>query len=460
MSVFYNKERIRINVLIMTSLILISGGVDDGTGESTTMIPIAPDWAYSIDNIYFPHPLTCIVKDGYILASYPFIMKLTKNGNVSWMKSIQSISGESVRGVYAVDAIAGGGFVLAGYTGSGLSSWDVWVATFDSNGLIRWQFQYGEGPGRYARAFSIQQTFDGGFIVAGNISSGILLSPTDMLLIKLDANGTLQWNLTLGGPAFDSAYSVTQVPDGSYRISGMYGYSIGLVPSASPPNGWVVAIDQNGNFVWDLRFGQPTLSTMVTSVIALSDGSCVIAGDVETLPNSLRTDGFFARIDSNGNIIWMNAFGTTSQRESISSIDLVPNGTVVAIGTASPMNSGSIAIWTIGIDVTGNMVHEWTYDNPNTNDVGISVVPAHSGGFLFAGFSSDKIIVIDTDISGLVPWNGPSGWNMGGTGGIFYTFNQPLVPTTLMLSNPSTMRRSTTFTTITFQPGPITRLAP
>jgi hypothetical protein len=62
-------------------------------------------------------------------------------------------------------------------------------------------------------AYSVQQTSDGGYIVAGEIGG-------DVLLIKTDANGNIIWTKTYGGTGWDEASSIQQTSDGGYIVAG------------------------------------------------------------------------------------------------------------------------------------------------------------------------------------------------------------------------------------------------
>ncbi|RLE78827.1 MAG: hypothetical protein DRJ51_08890, partial [Thermoprotei archaeon] len=108
-----------------------------------------------------------------------------------------------------------GGYIVAGGTYSfGAGDVDVWVLKLDENGGIEWQKTYG-GSG-YDIAWSVQQTSDGGYIVAGGTGS----FGEGVWVLKLDRSGKIEWQKTYGGRYGDWAYSVQETSDGGYIVAG------------------------------------------------------------------------------------------------------------------------------------------------------------------------------------------------------------------------------------------------
>ena len=87
----------------------------------------------------------------------------------------------------------------------------------DSSGNVTWQKTYGGSGEDYAN--SIQQTSDGGYIVAGQTYS-FRASGFDAWVLKLDSSGNITWQKTSGGSSWDTANSVKQTSDGGYIVAG------------------------------------------------------------------------------------------------------------------------------------------------------------------------------------------------------------------------------------------------
>ena len=115
---------------------------------------------------------------------------------------------------------------------------DFWLVKTNATGHVEWNQTYGGTNGNVGR--SMVQTDDGGYIIAGYSSSGAV--DVDVWLVKADANGTLQWSRTYSGTTDDYGWSVMQTDDGGYIIAGET-WSFGEGDS----DFWVIKTDEFGN---------------------------------------------------------------------------------------------------------------------------------------------------------------------------------------------------------------------
>jgi hypothetical protein len=151
---------------------------------------------------------------------------------------------------YSLIQTSDGGYAIAGHTksfGAGLS--DAYLVKLDANGNLQWTKTIGGKD--FEDGYSLIQTSDGGYAIAGDTKSfGAGLS--DAYLVKLDANGNLQWTTTIGGKDFEDGYSLIQTSDGGYAIAG-YTQSFG----AGGADVYVVKLDAKGNLQWTKTIGGP-----------------------------------------------------------------------------------------------------------------------------------------------------------------------------------------------------------
>jgi hypothetical protein len=205
---------------------------------------------------------------GYIVAGWTdffgagdldiFLIKTYANGNVQWAKTY---GGGNRDGAFFVRQTSDGGYIVAGFTASfGTGDWDIFLIKTDANGNIQWAKTYG-GTNR-EQAYSVQQTSDGGYIVAGWTNS-FGAGGWDIFLIKTDASGNVQWAKTYGGINGEIAFSVQQTSDGGYILAGFTDSF-----SAGDADIFLIKTDANGNIgsCGIVRNASPTVYTVSPTV--------------------------------------------------------------------------------------------------------------------------------------------------------------------------------------------------
>jgi hypothetical protein len=145
-----------------------------------------------------------------------YLIKTEPNGNSQWQKTFGWTDSEHG---FSVQQTSDGGYIIAGFTTSyGAGSYDVYLIKTDPNGNKKWQKTFGGSDSDYG--FSVQQTSDGGYIIAGDTGPyGSILY--DVYIIKTNSAGIMQWQKTFGGSDEDSGFSVQQTSDGGYIIAGL-----------------------------------------------------------------------------------------------------------------------------------------------------------------------------------------------------------------------------------------------
>ncbi len=143
-----------------------------------------------------------------------YILKIDENGNKLWEKTLGGSDDDLLSKVLQTDE---GGYIIIGYTrSSSIGGSDVYIVKLDEHGKSVWEKVY--GGARDDQAWSVQQTKDGGYIVAGWTRS---FGPSmDAYILKLDSNGNRVWERTIGGEKDDLAYSIQQTADGGYIAAG------------------------------------------------------------------------------------------------------------------------------------------------------------------------------------------------------------------------------------------------
>ncbi|MBI4722918.1 MAG: T9SS type A sorting domain-containing protein [Candidatus Stahlbacteria bacterium] len=140
---------------------------------------------------------------------------------------------------YSVQETKDSGFIITGYTYSfGAGSFDVYLIKTNSEGDTLWTRTYG-GDG-WDWGYSVQETKDGGFIIAGNTYS-FGVGEDDVYLIRTNSAGDTLWTKTYGGDKEDGGYSVQETKDSGFIITG-YTYSFG----AGSYDVYLIKVDEAG----------------------------------------------------------------------------------------------------------------------------------------------------------------------------------------------------------------------
>lgn len=208
-----------------------------------------------------------------------WILKLTSEGNFEWQKIYGGINPE---GAYSIQITNDGGYVLCAHQESYTGSSDFWIIKLNSNGTIEWQETYGGTKEEFP--YAIRQTNDGGFIVAGGTISqdGDISSSNgkyEFWIIKLDAQGAMEWERAYGGSEWEIARNIEQTSDGGYIIAGQSRSDDGDVKdNYGSWDAWIVKIDEIGNIEWQNNFGG-SFADLANAIKENPDGSIIIAGE-------------------------------------------------------------------------------------------------------------------------------------------------------------------------------------
>lgn len=230
---------------------------------------------------------TVVTSPGY---TELLLAKTDANGEESWHNNFP-LDMTNLYGT-VVHQTTDGGYIIVGSVG-GSWLWDVIVIKADANGDLVWQKSFGKS-GRPDHGSDILQTSDGGYIVLGDTSS-YGQGSADLWLIKLAADGTEQWNKTIGGPNFDEPKSFTKAIDGGYVIVGCTDTNDGRVDV------WVVKTDETGEEKWQKTFGNSDLMEYSVCVKTISNGYIVLGTHQdENYTGSL----WLLRLDTQGTLTW------------------------------------------------------------------------------------------------------------------------------------------------------------
>jgi len=270
------------------------------------------------------------------------LIKTDAFGDSIWTKTF---GGPQYDIVSTVQQTTDGGYILSGQTLSfGAGSYDVWLIKTDENGIVEWDETYGGVEAD--KAYSVQQTADDGYIITG-LTESYSAGDRDVWLIKTDVNGTVEWDNTYGGTESDIAFSVRQTTDGGYIIAGeTQSYSLGEYDV------WLIKTDANGTHEWDNTFGG-TSEDKAFDVKQTTDGGYVMAAWTWSFGAGIG-DAWLIKTDASGTQEWEQLFGGYDN-DSAKSVQQTSDGGYVLGGTTVSYGAGEGDFWLIKTDENGSI---------------------------------------------------------------------------------------------------------
>lgn len=145
-----------------------------------------------------------------------FLLKLKPNGDTIWTRTY---GGNGFEWGSYVQQTTDGGYIVTGQTPAfGAGGFDAYLIKVDSNGNIAWTKTFGSIGTEYGTA--VQQTTDGGYIIAGSNDNTLGFGGSDFYLIKTDSLGKHLWSKSYGDIGFEEGQAVKQTSDGGYIVAG------------------------------------------------------------------------------------------------------------------------------------------------------------------------------------------------------------------------------------------------
>jgi hypothetical protein len=316
---------------------------------------------------------------GYVFAGYTksfnadsndvYLVKTDSLGNVEWYRLY---GGADYDVAYSVQQTLDGGYIVAGLTcsfGSGNS--DIYVIRTNNLGDTLWTRTY--GGAHYEEARSVEQTSDGGHIIAGRKEpyGGAL---TQMYLVKTDSLGDTLWTRSYGGIDNREAYSAQETQDRGFVVIGCNPIWGGVEYSI-----YVVKIDSVGNTLWTQVYGD---SSGATSIRQTSDGGYIIAGWI--LPVSAnQLDVYLVKTDSLGDTLWTRTYGQAGSDYGYS-VQQTPDDGYIVAGTAWTLGTNETNIYLIKTDSTGDTLWTLIYVGSDS-EYGVSLDQSQGRGYIVGG---------------------------------------------------------------------------
>lgn len=245
---------------------------------------------------------------------------------------------------YSIDRTSDGNFIVSNATNVG-GSYEFQMMKIDHNGNELWSKVYFSPYWDYS--YKAIETQDEGILLVGYISTAIN-GPSNVYLIKTDENGNELWNLEFGGSDSESARDVLELDDGDFLISGSKHEEQG-----SSQDAFLARVDSQGNLLWVKDFGAENLYDYPAKVRSTSDGGCVLAFQARVSGTSINTDYKLIKLDSSFNTQWEKTFGGDEQEE-LEGVTQTLDGGYCLVGRGRSFGDSNGDIYVVKTDSLGN----------------------------------------------------------------------------------------------------------
>ena len=276
---------------------------------------------------------------------------------------------------------------------------NVYLLKISKEGKFEWSQTYGDADFR-DRGLDLVKSPDGGYLIIGKTNKSDS-GENDILLVKVDNDGTLQWTKNIGSEEKEEGTALAVIPNG-------YAYVGNLIDeNGSDRDILLGTLDLNGDQVWTDTVLQSGDDELANDVILTENGDLVLVGAAET-----STKGFIARYTIDGTPKWYQWFDLVTDGEfdwddEFRSVYEAENNDLIAVGYAGT-NGFNIDALLVAFDADdGNELWKKNYGDDEKTDSGESVAPNIDGGYVIAGYNSkgfplfiNDVLLIKTDREG------------------------------------------------------------
>jgi len=281
----------------------------EGAGSEFRFVLDLDDGFLLVGNVFLPSGDT----DGYVV-------RIDDEGKLCWNSTL---GGKEVDKLFSALKVQDG-FVLVGLTHSFGNDSEVWVVKTDFDGSEVWNKTYGGTMEDAGRAIAATE---GNHCVVAGYTNSMGNGDYDFLLLKIDASGNIAWNKTYGGPQSDKAYAIAETAGGCVIVGDTRSKGEG------ESDAWIIKVDVNGNLVWERTVGGEGFD-MPTCITVSNYQGYLVGGFTFSFGKGER-DFWLFKVDDSGNVQWSCTVGRTEFEEAYSVLEVAENEFVMAGWTNS-----------------------------------------------------------------------------------------------------------------------------
>lgn len=318
-----------------------------------------------------------------------YLLKLDSLGKYEWQNTFGGIN---IEDAYSLKQTGDSGFVIAGFTNSfGEGGYDAFIVKTDPQGILQWQKTYGGSDWDFV--YWIEQAKDGGYILAGKTFS--FAGNPKAYLIKTNSSGDTLWSRTFGSSGENAFKEAHQATDSGFIAAGY------MQNASGDMDFYLVKTDKNGTKVWEKTYGS-SAEEICNSVAICSDGGFLLGGHRDT--NGIHKT-YYIKTDSDGNLVMPKTEMTLNGNRSITRIRQSLDGEYVFLQNTDFGGSGAQEIRLDKYNTGGWFLWAKTAGGVY-NDEGYDLIQTIDSGFAFIGFTAsygtgpDNIFFVKTASDG------------------------------------------------------------
>jgi len=347
-----------------------------------------------------------------------WLVKINSNGKRVWDETYGG-SGDDI--AFSIAPTSDGGAILAGYSNSSRSGDksdnsrgknDIWIVKVNSNGVKQWDRTFG-GNDDDENPRIIVTPNDNGYLFLAESSSNQSgekntnsKGERDFWLVKLNSDGSKNWDKTIGGDKSDFARSILRTNDGGYLLYGESLSNQSGEKSTSSKGGrdyWLVKVNSNGDRRWDKSYGGDG-DENASTIVASTDGGFFLAGDSPSgISGDKREasrgerDYWVVKINESGDKLWDKTLGGSSHDNAGITLS-APNGACIVTGYTVSSRSGDKNgnskggrdSWIVKLSASGTIVWDFTLGGSRDETVGTGTFSTDGSGSFTLGGSSNS----------------------------------------------------------------------
>jgi len=300
--------------------------------------------ALGIDRLYAATQTTDggFIATGYLQAAGGMhdvlLIKADMSGNVTWKETFGgSYHDEGKDVVQSAD----GGYVITGYTQSTSGGQlDVFLLKTNSIGNLTWGKSFNV-PGEQ-EGYDVDPSSDGGFIIAGH-SKASVNAQKDVFMIKTNSSGNGEWSKTYGTPFHEEGFAVEQTNDGGFVVAGS------TTTSSGNKNTFLVKTNNTGVLAWSFAYGGTGVEEG-RSLRECTDGGFIMSGYTTSFGN--MHDLYLVKTNAAGSHEWSKAYGGSNQDQGYDVVQSATG--YVAVGSTGSSGAGNFDLYVLKTDGNGN----------------------------------------------------------------------------------------------------------